>query len=234
MKNIFKGWSVLELILLTVAPICILTVGIIFKSDVLTIIASIIGVFCALFLAKGLVAGQFIGIVLVVFYSIVSFNNGFYGEMIIYIALMLPMYIWSIVEWAKHKNQNTQSVEINHIKPKEWLVVAIVAVAVFIGLYFLLKLLNTNELFVSTLSVVDNIFAIYLLARRSKYGFLSYIVNDIILIVLWGLPVINGNLLLLPMLLNPIINLVNDSYGIINWTKLQKMQSMNKIKEKQN
>ena len=48
--------------------------------------------------------------------------------------------------------------------------------------------------------------------------------NDLILILLWGIPVISGELLLIPMVFNPIINLINDLYGIYNWGKLEKLQ----------
>lgn len=224
MKKLFKDWSVFEIILLTTSPLIVLLVGIIFKSDVLTMMTSIVGIICALLLAKGLILGQFFGIAIVILYSIVSYKNGFYGEMLIYLIIMLPMYIWGIIEWLKHKNGETKSVEVNSIKWKEWLIVVLCSIVIFIGFYFLLKSLNTNELIVSTLSVVDNIFAVYLLARRSKYGFVSYIVNDLILIVLWGIPIIQGNLLLLAMLINPIVNLVNDTYGVINWNKMQRKQ----------
>ena len=223
-KKLFKDWTIFEICLLVLSPIIVLTVGIVFHSDALTIITSIVGIFCALLLAKGFVLGQFFGIAIVVLYSIVSFKNAFYGEMIIYIVIMLPIYIWSIIGWIKHKNEKTESVEVNSIKWKEWLIVSLCAVAIFFGFYFLLKALNTSELIISTFSVVDNVFAVYLLARRSKYGFVSYIVNDLILIVLWGIPIIQGNLLVLAMLINPIVNLVNDSYGVINWTKLQRKQ----------
>ena len=224
MKKLFKDWSVFEIILLTTSPLIVLLVGIIFKSDVLTMMTSIVGIICALLLAKGLILGQFFGIAIVILYSIVSYKNGFYGEMLIYLIIMLPMYIWGIIEWLKHKNGETKSVEVNSIKWKEWLIIVLCSIVAFIGFYFLLKSLNTNELIVSTLSVVDNIFAVYLLARRSKYGFVSYIINDLILIVLWGIPIIQGNLLLLAMLINPIVNLVNDTYGVINWNKMQRKQ----------
>ena len=228
MKKLFKDWSVIEIILLITSPLIVLLVGIIFKSDVLTMITSTVGIICALLLAKGLVLGQFFGIAIVILYSLVSYKNGFYGEMLIYLIIMLPMYIWGIIEWLKHKNGETKSVEVNSIKWKEWLIVALCSIVAFIGFYFLLKALNTNELIVSTLSVVDNIFAVYLLARRSKYGFVSYIVNDLLLIVLWGIPVIQGNLLLLAMLINPIVNLINDTYGVVNWTKIQRKQKEQK------
>ena len=42
--------------------------------------------------------------------------------------------------------------------------------------------------------------------------------------MLWGIPVIKGNLLLFPMFINPIINFISDIYGIHNWQKLEKIQ----------
>jgi hypothetical protein len=57
MKKIFKDWSIFEIILLITSPLVVFVVGIVFESDVLTIITSIVGIICALLLAKGLVLG---------------------------------------------------------------------------------------------------------------------------------------------------------------------------------
>lgn len=73
-------------------------------------------------------------------------------------------------------------------------------------------------------SFVISIFAVYLGVRRSKYSFCFYVVNDLILILLWGIPVITGTIILMPMVSNPLINLINDLYGIYNWKKLEKAQ----------
>ena len=67
--------------------------------------------------------------------------------------------------------------------------------------------------------MVTSLFATYLVARRSKYGFLFYMGNDIILIVLWGIPILCGNFALIPMVCEPIINLINDTYGWRSWNK---------------
>ncbi len=232
MKKFFKNWTLFESLLLVFSIVAVLTVGICFKSDVLTIVTSIVGIICALLLAKGLVLGQFFGLAIVVLYSIVSYLNGFYGEMIIYIAIMFPMYIWGIVEWIRNRNNDTtKTVEVNEIRWKEWVCLSVCAAGAFVGFYFMLKALNTSQLIVSTLSVVDNIFAVYLLARRSKYGFVSYIVNDLILIVLWGASVVCGNWAMLAMALNPVVNLVNDIYGVVNWSRMQKQQKLAKERE---
>ena len=136
---------------------------------------------------------------------------------------MLPLYISGIISgiisWIRNIDTETNTVIKNELKKKEWLILSIIATILFIGLYYLLKSFNTNQLFVSTLSMVTSLFATYLVARRNKYGFLFYIGNDIILFILWGLPVLQGELILIPMLFNPIINFINDMYGWINWNK---------------
>lgn len=133
---------------------------------------------------------------------------------------MLPMYIISIISWIRHQNKETNTVEVNSIKLKEWIVVSVVSVLSFIEIYFLLKIFNTSQLFISSLSVIDSLFAIYLGIR----SFYFYVLNDLILIALWGVPVLGGSLVLLPMVFNPTINLINDIYGIYNWKKLEKIQ----------
>lgn len=81
MKNkIFKDWTKLEKTLLFGSIILVGLVGIIFKSDVLTTICSIVGIITALLLAKGKNLGQIFGLLIVALYSIVSFKNGYYGE----------------------------------------------------------------------------------------------------------------------------------------------------------
>jgi len=227
MSKYFKEWTRFEKILLFGSVLLVSIVGIMFKSDFLTTICSIVGIITALLLAKGKNLGQIFGLLIVALYSIVSFKNGYYGEMIIYLGIMLPMYIAGIISWIKHQNKETNTVEVNDIKLKEWIVLFIASILSFTFIYFLLKSFNTNQLFISSLSVIDSLFAVYLLVRRSKYSFYFYVVNDIILILLWGIPVVTGNILLIPMVFNPLINLVNDLYGIYNWRKLEEKQKKN-------
>ena len=77
---------------------------------------------------------------------------------------------------------------------------------------------------VSTLSIIASLIATYLTARRSEYGFVGFIINDLILITLWGIPVITGDLTLIPVLLCPLLLLLNDVYGVYNWKKLKEKQ----------
>ena len=220
----FKDWTKFEKILLILSVVLVGAVGIVFKSDLITTVCSIVGIVSALLLAKGKNLGQIFGLLVVVLYSLTSFRNGFYGEVIIYIFLMLPMYAIGIKNWAKHQNKKTDSVEINEISLKEWIVISILSIIVFVGMYYLLKMFNTNELIISTISVITSLFAVYLQMRRSRFSFGFYMMNDLVMFGLWIVPVVNGNLFVLPMMFNPAVNLINDSYGLYNWKKIKEKQ----------
>ena len=222
--KLLKDWTKIEKYLLLLSIILVSLVGIIFEAKLTTTISSIVGIVTALLLAKGKNLGQVFGVISAFLYSFVSFKSKFYGEVIIYMCIKLPMYIIGILTWIKHQSKKTNTIQINNIKLKEWIIVSVICIVSFIGIYWLLKIFDTKELFISSLSVVSSLFAIYLGIRRSKYSFYFYIMNDFILIMLWGIPVLNGMLSLIPMVFNPIINFINDSYGIYNWNKLEEMQ----------
>lgn len=129
------------------------------------------------------------------------------------------MYVYGVISWMTHKNEETDTVEPNQISKKEWTMLVLASVIGFVLLYYVLKYFNTSQLMISSLSMITSLIATYLITRRSKYSFLFYIGNDIILILLWGIPIIQGEFYLLPILVENIILLMNDSYGLKNWNE---------------
>lgn len=222
--KLLKEWTIFEKILLFGSIMVISSVGLVFKSDLLTTSCSLLCIITVLLIAKGKNIGQVLGVLVTIMYSIVAYKNKYYGEVLINLLLMLPLYIIGIITWINHKDEKTNFVEINSIQKKEWIIVAIVFLGIFMGIYILLKFFNTNELIVSTISVLVSLFAAYLQMRRSRYSFSFYLINDIVLMFLWGIPVIHGNYTLFPILLNPMVNFINDMYGSYNWKRTEKIQ----------
>ena len=219
MKKYLKSWNKFEIALLILSIILILGLGIYLKCGLLATIVPFIGFFSALNQAKGHVVGQIVGVLLAILYSIMSYNNKYYGEVIIYLIIILPLYISGIYTWLKNKDKKSEKVKQNNLSGKELYSLLGINIALFVGLYFLLKYFNTNNLLVSTISMNINLTATYLLVRRSRYSFLFYLINAFILLILWGLPVLKGNLLLLPMVFDAILLLINNIYGLHSWTK---------------
>ncbi len=222
MKKIWKDWTGFEKILLLVSVFLITASGIITKSEILTIIASLVGITCALMQAKGKVISQFMGVLEAILYSILSFQNQYYGEVIIYMVVVLPTYLFGIYSWVSNKNKDTDTVIAKIFTKREWIVLLILNVILFVVLYIILQYFNTNALMVSTLSMLASLTATYLIARRNKYSFLFFIINDVILLILWGIPVLQGEISLIPILIEPFLLLINDSYGWKNWNENEK------------
>ena len=219
----FKGWTIFEKLFLILGTISAFVLTFSFKGTWIDLGYTLLYFWTALLLAKGKYACYIIGIISTFFYAFVSYNNSYYGEVIIAMCCTLPLMIIGLVNWLKHQD-DTNTVVIKEISKKELIIVLLSQTIMFIGYYYLLKEFNTNNLLISTFSIVASIIATYLTARRSEYGFIGFIINDIILIILWSIPVIGGNTNLIPVLLCPVLLFINDIYGVYNWNKIKNKQ----------
>ena len=190
----------------------------------LTLVASLVGVSALIFIAKGNVIGQFLIIAFSILYGIISWNFRYFGEMITYVFMSLPSAIVACISWLRHPSKAGKSeVEISPMTSKKWILLTLVATAVTTVFYFLLKYFNTANLPLSTVSVTTSFFAAMLLILRSPYYAIGYALNDVVLIGLWVLASIKS-ISYLPMVFCFLTFLVNDSYGFINWKRMQKRQ----------
>lgn len=225
MKKILPHFSIFE-IALYLCSIMIITISFFaFHNDqYLYLVGSLIGATSLIFLAKGHFFGQIFMIAFALFYGYVSYSYRYYGEMITYIGMTLPMAISSLISWLKHPF-NHNEVKVNQPKRIHYLIVSIISIIVTLIFYFILNALKTNNLIISTLSVLTSFLAASLTFLRSRFYALGYVLNDIVLIVLWIMATIE-NFTYLPMVICFVAFLVNDFYGFINWTRMLKKQEL--------
>lgn len=194
--------------------------------DTLNYIASLIGVTSLIFCAKGNPAGPALMIAFAAFYGYISYRFAYYGELITYVGMTLPMSVWSLIEWLKnpHKGQRSQVSVNSRLSKKEWLLMAALTAAVTAAFYFLLSALGTANIIPSTISVTTSFVAAYLTARRSPYYALFYAMNDIVLIVLWALAATEDSGYI-SVVICFVVFLINDVYGFISWKRMEKNQT---------
>ncbi len=223
-KNPFRDLTRFEAGLWLVSVIVTIASYIISRAgDLLTMIASLIGVTALIFVAKGYVLGQILTVAFAVFYGIISFFFSYYGEMITYLFMTAPIAIFSVIEWIRHPYEGTKEVRVSHLTPARKIVMVVGAVFVTVVLYFILKALGNANLIVSTLSVTTSFIASYLTFCRSPYYALAYAANDIALIILWILATLES-ISYLPMVFCFVMFFANDIYGFYNWRRMQKRQ----------
>lgn len=231
----WKGYNLLDLILISTGIIVVTITGIIFGSSWYVMLSTLLGLLCVFTQAKGKISTQFFGIVHFCFYIFISYTQKYYGEAILYLVIMLPMYIYGVIHWLANRDKKENVVIVkSNLSKKEWLFASIGFVLLSVGVFFLLKALKTSQLITSTLSFVTMLPAVYLLIRRCKWNQVAFLINDFIVPILWIVLVVKGNLSFLPMVVYHIFQITYDVYGLIEWIKLEKKQKSEglKIEEK--
>lgn len=223
-KNYFKDWTKFELTFLTSGLLISVLSSIIFNGTMIDTLYTSLYLITALLMSKGKVECYFVGFVSVFFYGIISYNQAYYGELIITIFLTFPIMIIGIISWLRHQDRDDDTVIISSLSKMEITLALLSQVILFWIYYFLLKAFNTNLLIISSISIVTSVLACYFEARRSELSLICYIANDFIIITLWIIPIMSGSTELIPVLVGPILLLINDIYGTYNWKRIKKKQ----------
>lgn len=170
-------------------------------ANALTLVASLLGAASLILCAKGHPLGQLLMIAFSLLYGVISWQARYYGEMITYLGMTMPMAILSLVAWLRHSFQGGRSeVEVRGLPAR--------GVAAMAGL-----------------SVATSFLASILTLRRSPLYALAYAANDAVLIVLWSLACA-GKQGGVSTIVCFCIFLLNDLYGYLSWRRMQLRQAV--------
>lgn len=201
--------------------------GIFDRESYLTLTASLIGVTSLIFNAKGNPFGQFLMVIFSLLYGVISYSFDYYGEMITYLGMTMPMAAFALISWLRNPyKENRSEVKVNSVGKGEILTMTALTAAVTVLFYFILKYFQTANIALSTLSVTTSFVAVYLTFRRSPLFAMAYASNDVVLIALWILASLH-DVRYVSVVVCFVAFLVNDIYGYISWQKMKKRQSEN-------
>lgn len=194
------------------------------RTNYLTLCASLIGVTSLIFCAKGNPVGQIFMIIFSLLYGVISYGFSYYGEMITYLGMTMPMAVFSLISWLKNPYKGKKSeVKVSKLKNSEKIIISVLTVLVTTLFYFILSYFNTANIIPSTVSVTTSFAAAALTFRRSPYFALVYAMNDVVLIVLWVLASMSE-----PRYISVVVCFVafffNDVYCFVNWQKMKRRQ----------
>ena len=191
------------------------------RESYTTLCASLIGVTSLIFNAKGNPFGQLLMVIFSLLYGVISYTFSYYGEMITYLGMTMPMAVFALISWLKNPYKgNKVEVKVNSLSSRENILMWIITIVITIIFYFILEHFNTANIVPSTISVTTSFLAVYLTFRRSPYFALAYAANDIVLIILWILASML-NIRYVSVLVCFVAFLFNDIYGFISWKKMK-------------
>ena len=193
--------------------------------DLLTLVAALTGVTSLIFAAKGNVWGQVLMILFSILYGIISFRFRYWGEMMTYLGMTLPMAVWSTITWIENPSENNgNEVQIQSLSKKHIVALCISGIIVTAVFYYILKSFNTPNIIFSTISIITSFIAASLTMLRSSYYAVWYAVNDVVLIILWVLASLKDPAYI-PVVVNFSIFFMNDMYGFMSWKQRELEQA---------
>lgn len=210
----------------SISTLLVLTSFFVFdRSSYLTLCASLIGVTYLIFNAKGNPVGQVLVIIFSLLYGIISYKFSYFGEMVTYLGMTMPMAVFALISWLRNPfNGNIAEVRVNSISKSETVFMFVLSTIVTIVFYFILQMFHTANIIPSTLSVTTSFIAVYLTFRRSPFYAIAYSANDIVLIILWIMASITDTRYISVVVCFAVF-LVNDIYSFFSWQKMKKRQA---------
>lgn len=225
LKTAIKYFTVWEIALWLSSVILITVAFFTFDGESYTgMISSLIGVTSLIFAAKGNPIGPILMIIFGIVYGIISLSLAYYGEMITYMGMTVPMSALSLISWLRNPYKgNKAEVRVDRLSAGAAVLGLALTAGVTAVFYFVLKVLNTANLFISTVSVATSFLAVYLTFVRSSYYALAYAANDVVLIVMWVMATVEDRSYV-SMVVCFVVFFVNDLYGFVNWKRMEKRQ----------
>jgi len=194
------------------------------RGSYATLTASLIGVSSILLNAKGNPIGQLLMIVFSLLYAYISFAVAYYGEMVTYLGMTMPMALFALISWLRHPYRGNRSeVAVNRLEARETAFMLLLSAVVTVIFFFILRGFGTANIYPSTLSVTTSFLAAYLTFRRSPYFSLAYALNDVVLLVLWTLAS-TENIKYVSVVVCFSAFLINDIYAFVSWKRMERRQ----------
>ncbi|MDX1538299.1 nicotinamide riboside transporter PnuC [Arsukibacterium sp.] len=175
------------------------------------------GILCVALIAIGRREGYLIGLYASASYSVLSYNNGLYGEVYLNLFFFVPTGVIGYVMWRRHSLEN-KTVTMRKLNWLMRFVIAILCVICILGLGLLLGLnAKQNTPFIDAFTNVLSVVATFLMMWRYKEQWLLYIGINIVSIVMWALRALDhsesGDLMVLMWSLF----LLNAIFGYWRW-----------------
>lgn len=222
MKKFLNDWTMFEKVWLVSATVIMLVLSFIWKDSLIGMTASLTGMLCVVLVAKGKVSNYYFGIVNVGLYAYLSYQQGFYGEVMLNALYFLPMQFIGLYIWKKRLSSNGDfGVKVSILSNKEKSNWAIAAVVSIIAYAFALNLMGGNLVIIDSTTTILQIIAMVLMVKRVKEQWLIWIVVNVLSIGMWFYAFLStgDDVSILVMWT---AYLFNSIYGYVKWRKAER------------
>lgn len=217
-REMWDGFSLNEKLFMWGMVLLQILVYIVAPDSWYGVVAGIAGCISVVLTAKGRWMMYPIGFIQNFTYTVLAFQNMFYGEVIEQVFYIVTM-VWGMVAWARNMHTNedgTQDVNTRKFGLAEWL---FTIAGVVIGTWLfgrVLVALGAAQPYTDAATNVMALFAQILMVKRYREQWALWLLIDVFCIKMWW---VAGNWSMVAMYIAWTANCI---YGWYNWTKLNK------------
>lgn len=220
-REMWDGFSIGERLFMWGTVLLQIIVYIIAPDSWYGIAAGIAGCISVILTAKGRWLMYPIGFIQNFTYTVLAFQNRFYGEVMEQMFYVITMF-WGMYTWAKNMNVNedgTQDVKTRKFTATEWILSIAATLVMTWGFGFVLQKMGAAQAYTDAATNVMALFAQIMMVKRYREQWVWWVVIDLLCIKMWF---VAGNWSMVAMYIAWTANCL---YGWRNWTKLNKAQS---------
>jgi len=215
--KLFKGWTTFEKVWLVIFTFIGAGLSYTWGDTLLSFSVFITGIICVVLVARGSIWNYAPGLYNVIGYSWLSYQNGFFGEVMLNAGYFLPAQIIGIFMWKNHL-ENGSIVKMRKLTKSYtavWLTISAVGTVIY-G-YLLSTIPGQNVPYFDSCSTVLSVIAMLLMMLRYREQWLLWIIVDVVSITMWAFRIGSGVEGAPAMLVMWSAYLINAIYGYYKW-----------------
>ncbi len=192
-KKELSGWSKYERIIFPACIVAVTVISFLMRDDKIALISAICGISYTILAGKGKISCYFIGLLGTLCYSFISYKNGLYGNLALYLLYYFPMQILGIFKWRNHLKKDSNEIIKTTLSKKEQIIYVVSAI-VLTGIGFVvLNYLNDKNPLIDSITSVFSVWGLLLTVKRCvEQWYIWFVVNGLS-IVMWIGAYLNGS-----------------------------------------
>lgn len=191
-KSELSGWKTFEVVMLSFVFLIIIVNALIVKDNIIAVVSAFCGILYSTIAGKGKVSCYFFGLTGTGCYSWLSFVNGLWGNLLLYMCYYLPMQIIGIFSWSKNLNKKRE-IKKRCLTMRERIIYFSLAFVFCCLAVFVLKLMNGSSPFCDGVTTVLSIFGMYFTVKRCIEQWHIWMIVNGLSSIMWLNLVINGS-----------------------------------------
>lgn len=193
LKEEFKNFGNYERIFFSLVILLIILISIIMRDSKIALVSAICGICYTILAGKGKISCYFIGMIGTFCYSYLSFVNGFFGNLALYMFYYFPMEIIGIFKWKKYLKKEVREVIKTRLTNKERIIYSIVALCLSLTVSLFLKTLGDSKPFMDGTATVLSVFGQILTVKRCIEQWYVWFFVNLVSLIMWIYAYMNGS-----------------------------------------